>query len=255
MKNLKEYIKESILGDWNTVDADEISERMEVEEWIKNTKNIRYDGTYTIENNIVKFTSSNSSQNSISILSQPLEGMKIEYDDNYIVAVDGWARTSKDIATFNKNLCICHVDSLNNIDLYYTRGEYVLNLDENFTGFNKSHITLDKSCPKLEIDMRYTRVTSSNDLDVSIKKNAKQQVMLHIAFTTLASDIWAGYNSEFRMFTTGIQKQLQNIYKKTKCDVITLGRIGGSDKFLSWNKYTKEYDLEFGYPFGAHYIL
>ena len=38
MKNLKEYIKESILGDWNDVNADEISEkhqRTEVEDFLK----------------------------------------------------------------------------------------------------------------------------------------------------------------------------------------------------------------------------
>ena len=32
MKNLKEYIKESILGDWNDVDADEISRNHQITE-------------------------------------------------------------------------------------------------------------------------------------------------------------------------------------------------------------------------------
>ena len=44
MKNLKEYIKESILGDWNTVDSDGISERMEVEKFLKEN----YNGDFTI---------------------------------------------------------------------------------------------------------------------------------------------------------------------------------------------------------------
>ena len=47
MKNLKEYIKESILGDWSTVNADEISEkqqRSEVEKFL----NENYNGDFTI---------------------------------------------------------------------------------------------------------------------------------------------------------------------------------------------------------------
>ena len=44
MKNLKEYIKESILGDWNTVNADEISGRVEVEAFL----NENYEGGFSI---------------------------------------------------------------------------------------------------------------------------------------------------------------------------------------------------------------